>query len=192
MEFFQEIAKNYRDIWLILHLFAMVIGLGGATYTDILLVTFLKDFKIDKKEKEVVHTMSAAVTVGVFLALFSGVMLFWAKPEELLSTPKFIAKSIIFAVIMINGFLLHRLLLPKLLKFNFKCEHYIIEKFLHLRHLGFIMGAISGVSWYSVFLLGAFSRLNLTIFQILGTYAVTLFAAITVALLIERTLKSRC
>ncbi len=89
METIYEIASQYRDLFLGFHLFAMVIGLGGATYTDIILVSFLKDKKIDKKESEVIHTMSKAVTIGVFLALISGIVLFLATPEELKQSTAF-------------------------------------------------------------------------------------------------------
>lgn len=191
MDFWQDIAVRYRDLFLILHLFAMVLGLGGATYTDILLFTFMRDLRIDKKEKEVVNTMSKAVFTGVFLALFSGVMLFLVDPDAMLEKSKFVAKVIIFSVIFLNGFLLHKILLPKLIKFSFDKEHYIVSTVVHLRNLGFVMGAVSGVSWYSVFILGALSDVKLSVFSILGIYFVLLTIAILFALLVESRLKDK-
>lgn len=189
METIYEIASQYRDLFLGFHLFAMVIGLGGATYTDIILVSFLKDKKIDKKESEVIHTMSKAVTIGVFLALISGIALFLANPEELKQSSKFLAKVIIFFILMINGFFLHRVILPRLIHFDFSKEHYLIKDTFHLRQIGFVLGAISAVSWYSVFILGTFSSLEISATQILAIYVMLLIPAITIALFLEQIVK---
>ncbi len=189
LDLLQSIAQTHRDLFLVLHLFAMVIGLGGATYTDILLVRFLKDLRIDAKEADVIRTMSKAVFCGVVFALVSGFMLFAAEPEIIFAKPKFRAKMLIFAVIMVNGYMLHRVVLPRLIHFSFDTEHYLISKFLHLRHAGFIMGAISGISWYSVFLLGGFSNLALGFWHLLVGYLATLVVGIVIALMIEKKLK---
>lgn len=187
----KEFAVEYKDFWLTIHLLAMVLGLGGATYTDVLLVSFLKDFKIDSKEKEVITTMSKAVMWGVFFALVSGAMLFFSDIERLSSSTKFLAKVIIFIILMINGFLLHKIILPKLLRFNFNRDHFLVKKFLHLRHAGFIMGAISGVSWYTIFILGTLSHLEYEIWQILVVYFLLVLLAVIAALFVEKRIRNR-
>ena len=188
MDFLINVAIQYNDAFLVLHLFAMVIGLGGATYTDILLVKFLKDLKIDAKEKSIIHTMSTVVSLGVLLALLSGIMLFLADIETIIQKPKFQVKVIIFGIIMINGYLLHKIILPRLINFSFNKEHYLL-KFLHLRQIGFILGSISAVSWYSVFLLGGFSQIPFSFFQLIIAYLVTLVLAISGSLVIEKYIK---
>lgn len=187
-----SLAENYPSIWLIMHLFAMVLGLGGATCTDILLVHFLKDLKIDKKEKEIVRILSKVVTIGVILAIISGIMLFLANPDELLQKSKFIAKVVIFVILMINGALLHHLLLPQLLKFDFRKNHYVIKKCVSIRHLGVVLGTISAVSWYSIFILGALSGTSLSVFEILWIYGSILLGSIAIGLLLEHRIKKCC
>ncbi len=163
----------------------MVLGLGGATYSDILLVQFLKDFKISKKEANIIHTMSRVILIGIVLALISGFFLYWPNAERLLNTPKFLVKVMIFSILSINGFLLHHVVLPKLVKFSFHKDHYLVKQIIHLRHLGFTMGAISFVSWYSVFLLGSFKDIPFSFMQLSTFYYVILIIAIITSLLLE-------
>ncbi len=184
-------AKVNGDFFVICHLLALVFGLGGATYSDILLLQFLQDLKIDKKEAGIIQTMSALVFFGVFLAFVSGFFLFLSDIDRLLGSDKFLAKVFIFCIIMLNGFLLHRMILPRLIHFSFKKDHFLFAKTLHLRHAGFIMGAVSAVSWYSVFILGGLPFVSLSFWKILSLYFIVLFFTVSFALLIERKIKKR-
>ena len=130
--------------------------------------------------------MSKIIFIGIFFAFVSGFMLFLTKPIELLSTPKFLAKNLIFLILMVNGFVLHRCVLPKLIHFSFLKDMWIVKKIISLRQMGFITGAISAVSWYSVFLLGSFKNVPFSTDQLLASYLVILFGAIVVSLLIEK------
>lgn len=179
---------QYSSIWLSLHLFAMVLGLGGATYSDLLLMNFLKDLKISKKEASVIYSMSKIILVGIVLAFISGFFLYWPESERLLQTPKFLVKLMVFSILIVNGYLLHNIVLPKLVHFSFHKDHFI-KKNLNLRHLGFTMGAISFVSWYSIFLLGSFKNIPYSFAQISGFYFLILFIAILTALLLEGFIK---
>lgn len=180
-----------HSLWLTLHLFAMVLGLGGATYTDILLVRFLKDLKISHKEADVIRTMSKVVLLGIVLAFVSGLLLFLPAAKAYLEMPKFLAKVVIFVILVLNGFLLHHLILPRLVKFSFHDDHYIGKSIVSLRHLGFVMGAVSFVSWYSVFLLGSFKEVPFSLSELLGGYVLVLLVAIVVALGIEKKVRRR-
>ena len=184
IETLTSIAVQFSSVFLMLHLFAMVLGLGGATYSDILLMKFLNDYKISRKEAEVITTMAHVILVGIVLAFLSGVMLFLPSAERLLETPKFLIKCVIFVVVVVNGFVLHHLILPKLIHFSFHKEVYLSKKF-HLRQAGFVAGAISVVSWYSIFLLGSFKQVPFTFEQLRNTYLFLLVLAIGGALMVE-------
>lgn len=185
-----DFLSSYTDIWLILHLFAMVLGLGGATYTDILLVRFLKDSQISRKEAGIIRQMSRVILVGICLATVSGWFLFYPQANELMNSVKFVSKVVIFLVLVVNGFLLHQLVLPKLVKFSFHKDHYITDS-LHLRHFGFVMGAISFVSWYSVFILGALDSVPYPLEYVLGAYFSLLTVAVITSLILEWFLTKR-
>lgn len=59
----QELLIQYGSLFTMIHIFSVVIGLGGATYSDILLMKFLRDFHMSKKEVEVIETMSKVIQV---------------------------------------------------------------------------------------------------------------------------------
>jgi hypothetical protein len=174
-----------REFMVMVHLFAMVLGLGGATYSDILLIRFLKDFKISAKESEVIKTLSDAIWVGVGLAIISGFGLFIIKADELLISSKFQAKSLIFLILVINGALLHLYLLPHLMKFSFHEKDRKGRKHQILRTAGFIAGPISIISWYSVFVLGSFREVPMSFGLIMSLYCAILLASITLSLIVE-------
>lgn len=180
-----DTIASLSSLWLTLHLFALVLGLGGATYGDILMIRFLKDLKISHKEADVLRTLSHVVLVGIILATISGFFLFYPEQTRLLASSKFQAKLIIFSVLMVNGFFLHQLIMPKLVQFSFHKDHFIGESVVTLRHAGFAMGAISIISWYSVFLLGSLDlEWELTTF--IGLYLGALAIGVITSLLIER------
>lgn len=181
-----EFIAEYKTIWLILHLFALVLGLGGATYSDLLLVKFLQDLKISKKEAEVIRTMSKVITFGILLALISGILLFLPEQERLLASSKFITKMVAFVVLTINGFALHYVVLPRLVHFSFKKDYPMMKGFLNLRQVGFIMGAISFTSWYTVFILGSLENIPLSSQMAINLYFGVLFIAIISALILEK------
>lgn len=185
-----DFLAEWRSLFIALHLFAMVLGLGGATYSDILLMEFLKDLKISKKEASVIRKMSQVVLMGIILAFVSGLALFLPEMERLLSSAKFLVKVIVFGILVLNGFFLHQIVLPKLVKFSFHKDHYLVKQTIHLRHAGFVMGAISVVSWYSVFLLGAFPVIPFSFSVLLGSYVFVLLVAIFASLLLERKISS--
>ena len=178
-----QVLSDGRSVLIVIHLFAMVLGLGGATYSDILLMRFLKDLKISKKEAEVLETLGQVIWVGVGFAVVSGVGLFLPEAQRLLETPKFLAKNIIFLILMINGALLHLYVLPHILQVSFHERTPL--KHLSIRTAAFVMGAISASSWYSVFLLGGFKNVPLSLSTILLIYLGVVVCAIGISLNLE-------
>ena len=63
IEYLTTIATQYTSIFVMLHLFALVLCLGGATSSEILLAKFLDDYKISRKEAEVIKTMAHVILV---------------------------------------------------------------------------------------------------------------------------------
>lgn len=189
MNIFSNIAEQYSSIFLVTHLFAMVLGLGGATYSDILLMKFLKDWEISEKEAEVIETMAKVILVGIALAFLSGFMLFLQKPAELLQSDRFILKTLVFVILVVNGLVLHKFLLPKLLYFSFKKNIYLDrKKHINLRMASFICGAISVVSWYTIFFIAGFKDIPFSFTVLLSSYLVILLGAILGAIIVEKIL----
>jgi len=177
------------DFLALFHVLSLIIGLGGATYSDLLLFHFLKDLKVNEKEAEIIEFMGKLVFVGVGLAAVSGGLLVATDPDKYLSAAKFQAKMVIFAVVVLNGVALHKYMLPRLLHVVFSKEH-TSKASLTIRRRAFMFGAVSVVSWYSVFFLGFVKSTIFSPIQILMVYALLLIFAIAGSLCVERFLEN--
>ena len=174
---FISLLAQYHESIVIFHLLGVMLGLGGATIVDIFFFKFLKDFRISKWEADVMHILSQVIWFALALLALTGISLYLPEAEELNQSANFLVKMIIVAVIIINGALLNLLVAPKLVKISFSEKlEYQSRKLRHKRKIAFALGAVSIVSWYSVFILGMlihkisldFSSLLLIYFLLLG------------------------
>lgn len=151
-----DLFTEYRDIILSLHLIAAAIGLGGATITDVFFFRFLKDFKISEEESANLNILSEVIWFALGVLIVTGIGISLPSGERLLESPKFILKMSVLGVIVLNGLFLNFLVSPKLVHISFGDPHRHHAGELHkLRKLAFALGAVSIISWYSVFILGA-------------------------------------
>jgi uncharacterized membrane protein len=182
MNLIEFLSVNYLYI-LMLHNLGFVIGVGGATITDFLFFKFLKDFKLEPKEAEILNSLSPLIWTGLALLIISGIGLYLPQREMLNESPKFLAKMIVVAVILLNGIILNLLIGPKMssiLQFKEKAgdvEFRIVRK---LRRFAFASGGISIVSWYSAFILGLWRGIPYSFLQIIIVYLILLLGAVAV------------
>ncbi len=179
-------------IFVILHLLGMGFGIVGATVSDLLFFRSIKDGKIEKHELDVMNFVSRFIWVGLIVAIISGIgflYLYISKDMttvvssgvvEKISNPKIWAKITIVALIALNGILIHIKILPIFKKsINKSIKNSDISKNLTLI---LTSGALSVTSWYTVFLMGAWSGLNFhfSYFEFIGIYLLLiLFAIVT-------------
>lgn len=169
--------ENNRDGVLIFHILGIVLGLGMATMSDFFFFKFLKDRRISEKEEKVLKTFSKIIWAGLTVLILSGVGLYLPHGNDLLKSPKFLAKMVVVGVIIVNGILLNTLISPKLTKIMFLPRW---------RRLAFALGAISIVSWYAAFILGMWRNLPFGFAYIFGTYLIFLAMAVTISQILER------
>ncbi len=171
-----------KPVFVILHALSAAIGLGAVVTTDSLFFKFLKDFKISQKERETLDTISKVIW-GAIIALFlTGTVLYFSAPLVYLAKSKFVAKLVIFIVIVVNGVALNLFVSPYLVKISFNENADKLKKSLKLRlfrRIAFASGALSIVSWLAVFLLGSVRSIPLSTGSALGIYfAIALSAMI--------------
>jgi uncharacterized membrane protein len=181
------ILAQYKTLLVIIHLFGFAIGVGGATVTDLFFFKFLKDYHISKWESKILHSVSELIWVGLAILVVSGIALYLPEAARLNESSKFLAKVIVVGIILINGIVLNLYISPKLFKISFGKKHKHQKGELHyLRKAAFATGAISIVSWYTAFILGAISSSSLSMGQILFIYLIVLIVAITISQSVER------
>lgn len=181
------LLAGHHDFIVLVHLAGAAIGLGAATVTDVLFFKFLKDFKISEFEAGVLKILSQVIWFALAIVLISGIGLYLPEISELHETPKFLVKMIVFLVIIINGSFLNLLITPHLVKISFGERHHHKEGELHhIRKLAFALGAISIISWYSAFILGALREITLGFGALLAIYLSIVLVGIIASQLFER------
>lgn len=176
---------DIRTLLIILHIIGTVLGAGAATVTDYLVFKFAKDRKIDKDEFQILHTISDLIWAGLFLLLVSGIGFIalhiadLANVRNYYSLDKVWAKVTIVIILTANGFFIHRHVLPNLKRWRGKSLSS--PTFLKKSFTIFSPGAVSGVSWYSALILGAWRGLDASYWQIMSVYAAIACGAVLVS-----------
>ncbi|MBI4276672.1 vitamin K epoxide reductase family protein [Candidatus Uhrbacteria bacterium] len=185
------LVAYHRPI-VMLHVFGVALGLGGATISDIFFFRFLKDFRISEFEADVLRTLSQVIWLALAIIVLSGIGLYLPESARLLQASKFIVKMIIVVVLTVNGAALGLYLAPKLVTISFGGKHaHESGELRRLRKIAFALGAVSIVSWYSAFILGGLRTVPLSIPVLLALYIGILGAAIVGSQIMERMFRQR-
>ncbi len=176
---------DIRTLLIVFHIIGTVLGAGAATVTDYLVFKFAKDRKIDKDEFQILHTISDLVWTGLFLLLVSGIGFLalyitdLADVRSSYSLDKIWAKVTIIIILTANGFFIHRHVLPSLKRWRGKS--LATPSFVKKSFSIFSPGAISGVSWYSALILGAWRGLDASYAEIMSAYLMIICTAIIIS-----------
>ena len=138
------------------HIIGTVLGVGGATFAEILSMRALKDGTINKEESALLKAVYTTLRVGLIIAVLSGFgfLLFFRinGQEDRLLDPQLWAKMTIVTVLVFNALL------------------------LTLHRIPFWLGgAISLTSWYAALVLGSWRGLSSSYVNIILVYILAIF-----------------
>jgi hypothetical protein len=138
---------------IIIHIVGTVLGVGGATFAEILYIRASRDGKIDEEESATLRVTYTVLRIGLVLAVVSGfgfLLLYrFEGLEERLLSPKLWAKMSIILILLFNAILLSARKIPM-----------------------WIGSPVSLASWYGALIIGSFGRMPYTYFQIMLVYFV--------------------
>ena len=180
IEFFAE----YKIFSTILHVFSVIVGMGTALVSDVLFNNYIRDGRIQKGENRTLSTLSTIVWASLGCIVVSGVFLFLSDPLMYASSVKFLVKMTIVGVVIINGYVFHRLIHPSLQKIDF-IDTNVRHKYVRLRKLAFACGAVSLISWMLAFVLGMLGHIPLSYLEAIVGYVGILFGGILFAQIVE-------
>lgn len=167
-----------HDFIFALHLFAVALGLGGATITDVFFFKFLKDFRISKSEAAVLRMLSQIIWFALGLIVLTGIGLYIPDAALFNDSSKFLAKLCVVFVLLVNGAFLNLLVSPKLVRISFGGTHtHKPHELRLLRRLAFALGAVSITSWYAAFFVAMLGG-SFSLAMLLGSYGIALLLAI--------------
>ena len=105
-----EPTISTHEILLIIHIIGTVLGVGGATMSDLIFFRATRDNVIQRHEWDILQTVSRVIWVGLIVAVLSGIG-FLLQMDDI-SNPKIWAKVTIIGVILLNGVFLHWKIFP--------------------------------------------------------------------------------
>ncbi|MEM3074687.1 MAG: hypothetical protein QW727_01970 [Candidatus Pacearchaeota archaeon] len=153
-------------IILILHIIGTVVGVGAVTITDYFHVIGLKKRKLEEKLLIIYPILGKIILQAIALVIITGTILLANRPE-LIQSPLFQLKIILFVVILVNGFILHRHVFPQV-------EKCVIKKRgtcpIHVLWISSISGAISLTTWYGILILAFTKTYNYSVHVFLIYY----------------------
>ncbi len=148
-----------HSILILGHIIGTILGVGGATFIEVHLNMALKDGKMDDTEKRYMAKDFLMTRIGMTIGFITGMgfIIEYVMHNQLfrLADGVFWAKMLIFVIIIINAYLLHK------------------------HKVGLYWGsAFSFVSWWTVMLLGTFLTSNIKFFP--GNVPVSFFSIMCV------------
>jgi len=176
---------DIKTIFVIFHLFGVILGAGAAFMTDSMFMYSTKDKKLSRQEVNFISLGSKMVWIGIFVIIISGTALFFLDPERLIASTKFQAKLTIVSILLINGIIFHKYHLPFLRRL-LSVDLLNSKEFLGRSNFLFISGAISVVSWLVVLALGAISSIPYPYWMIMMVYFIVLAVAITFSFVVKK------
>jgi len=175
---------EYKHISVIVHVFSVIVGMGAALISDILFNVYIQNKKVNKNENKTLQILSDIVWISLLFIVASGIALFLSDPMTYGYSVKFLVKMTIVGVIIVNGYLFWHLIHPSLEKINFS-DINIHHKYVKLRKVSFVLGAISLVSWLSAFVLGMLGHIPLSYLEAIVGYIAICFGGALFSQVVE-------
>jgi len=185
MEEISLFFTEYKRVSIAVHVFAVVVGMGSALFSDALFNRFIVDFRIDKAEHRVFLVFSRVIWVSLFFMVISGLAIFMSDVHLYSSSDKFLAKMTIVFFIIMNGFFFKICIDPSLKKINFS-DINSHHKYVKIRKLSFAFGAISVVSWLSACALALYKGSQFSYGSILMAYIIFVLIGVVCSQIMEK------
>ena len=181
MKTIQFFADN-EQIFLILHVLCVIIGMGSALVADLLFNFYSKNRILNSTERKTLNLLFHVIWISLLGIILSGGALFFSNPEYFAHSQKFISKMLLVVVLLINELFLHIFVSPHfadrgLLKFKDKRR---------IRQYAFASGAISVLSWLTIMVLGMLSGIPFTALHFFMLYVFVAVCVVGVVLAIEK------
>ena len=173
-----SLLQDAMPYMLTVHLLGLVLGLGGALIIDVMIFHFLNNFKISTREAVIMHLLSQMIVLGLILLVVSGIALMFTDLHTYLENPRFLMKLTAVGIVSLNGAVLNLYVAPKMELISLREEDR--ESNQALVKASFIVGAVSAISWLTVFFLAMIEILEtFSYITLLVAYLILLAIAIS-------------
>ena len=155
-----------KQLFTIMHVFSVVVGMGAAFVTDILFTLFASNRTLSRFEISVIRFLSRVVMIALGFIIVTGFCIFLSDTDKYLNSAKFLTKMTVIAVLSINGALLHFYVFKHLSDKNYLTN----KKSIPARKISFALGSISFVSWTTALSLGVLDKITIPYLYAVSIY----------------------
>lgn len=142
-----ETMRAMPWFFMAVNIIAYALGTSLALVTEFLTLKFLRDFKIDQKEKLTLMYLWHVLWSAIFLIIISSFAIFSFDLQLFDNQRLYLIKSLIFGFIVFSSILMCFFILPKLDKSKIACSVMHISTVSLYRNLAIIFSTIIAVSW---------------------------------------------
>ena len=169
-----------QPILIIVHIIGVAMGVGGAVTTDATFLRSIWDRKMTSGQLKLIEVISKVVITGLTLLILSGISLVALNPHYFSLTDGsslFWVKLTIVAILSLNGYVFHKKILPLLQKHADK--NLGTQETRNKLWLLALTGGLSGVSWFTVLILGVMMQvIDFPYLLILNVYLLLVLGAV--------------
>ena len=178
------LVSNLKSLIIFGHLSGLAFGVGGAWMLDLYILRKMYKSPVTQENIQIIKFVSKIVSIGLLMLWVSGLsflVFYSAFQPDLLLNHKIWAKLLIVIILTINGYYLHKFVIPVILNSRDK----VLIKVLSLKQVNMLtfIGCVSFITWPFAMFLGVFKGFNFTFsfFEILSFYAATLVLSLSIA-----------
>lgn len=176
----EQLTQFMQPALITIHLIGVAMGVGGAITTDATFLRSIWDRTITKGQLQLIEIISKVVVSGLVLLILSGLSLVALNPAYLSlsdGSQLFWVKMTIVGILTLNGVVFHKRILPILQRHQDK--NLASEEVRSKLWLLASTGGLSGVSWFTVLILGKFMQVtDFSYLFIMNAYLLVVMGAI--------------
>ncbi len=171
--------------------FALAIGVGGSTITNIMFFKFLKDFKISAEEFDVLKVLTQVTLVALLVVIIATTTLYFTDVQMIDSVTLLITINFVMVVAVVE-LILNFWIGPNLVDISFDKKHKQLPSNLsRVRRLAFALGAISLVSWFALLVFNTLRDINFDLYVVISAYSFFVICAVIISQLIDQSFSQK-
>ena len=159
MEWITSLKISWYFVFVVAHVFGLVIGLGACTVTYVIGAYGMLKPSILPKATGVFKIISLIVWAGLFILIASGILLVIYSGDiygDAIKSNLFYLKMALIVVEIINGLFLNLVVTPAMEDAVVLENFEKTPQFRRAQIIGVIGGGISATCWYGAFILGMY------------------------------------
>ncbi len=178
-----NLMRSVPWFFILINVFAYALGTSVAIISEFLTLKFLKDFKIDQKEKLTLMYLWQVLWSAIFLVIISSFAIFVFQLQVFDNQRIYLIKTLIFGFIIFGSIMMSFFILPKLDKSKIACNVMHITSVSFYRNIAIAFSTILLTSWLVNVFINQIFQCTCSFKRNIMTYLIIIFTSAILALI---------